>query len=164
MTAVVNRLSLRPEPARQTGSKPEVSMDIVDQATRSRMMSRIRGKDTKPELLVRRIAHALGYRFRLHRRDLPGSPDLVFPGRRKVVFVHGCYWHRHEGCRYAYQPKSNVEFWAAKFEANVRRDGHAMAELRRQGWDPMVVWECECGDSGAVAARLLAHLRRGDEG
>ena len=133
-------------------------MDIVDQATRSRMMSRIRGKDTRPELAVRRIAHRLGYRFRLHRRNLPGSPDLVFPGRRKVVFVHGCYWHRHPGCRLAYSPKSNMEFWAAKFERNVARDEEVLTLLQRQDWDPMVIWECKSGDSDTVAARLSAHL------
>jgi DNA mismatch endonuclease (patch repair protein) len=104
------------------------------------------------------MAHALGFRFRLHRRDLPGTPDLVFPGRRKVVFVHGCYWHRHEGCRYAYTPKSNVDFWNAKFLGNVARDAEALVELRRQGWDPLIIWECESGDSDTVAARLLAHL------
>jgi DNA mismatch endonuclease (patch repair protein) len=133
-------------------------MDNVDAATRSRMMSRIRGKDTKPEIRVRQVAHALGYRFRLHRRDLPGTPDLVFPGRRKVVFVHGCYWHRHAGCRYAYVPKSNTEFWDAKFLGNVARDESALDSLRRQGWDPLIIWECESADSHTVAARLSAHL------
>jgi DNA mismatch endonuclease (patch repair protein) len=133
-------------------------MDIVSQATRSRMMSRIRGRDTKPELVIRKAAHALGFRFRLHRRELPGSPDLVFPGRRKVIFVHGCYWHRHAGCRYAYSPKSNTEFWHAKFKQNVARDAKVVAQLRRQGWSPLIIWECECGDLKAVSARLSAHL------
>lgn len=133
-------------------------MDIVDQATRSRMMGRIRGKDTKPELTVRRVAHRLGYRYRLHRAELPGRPDLVFPGRRKVVFVHGCYWHRHPGCRFAYSPKSNVEFWTQKFENNVRRDLAALTRLRDSGWAPLIIWECECGDDELVAAKLTAHL------
>ncbi|MBU1377071.1 MAG: DNA mismatch endonuclease Vsr [Alphaproteobacteria bacterium] len=136
-------------------------MDIVDPERRSRMMSRIRGKNTAPELAVRRLAHRLGFRFRLHRRDLPGSPDLVFPGRRKVVFVHGCYWHRHPGCRLAYQPKSNIDFWQAKFARNVERDAEAVAQLERQGWSPLIIWECESRDAGTVAARLRAHLGEG---
>lgn len=133
-------------------------MDIVDRATRSRMMGAIRGKDTKPELAVRRLAHRMGYRFRLHRRDLVGSPDLVFPGRRKVIFVHGCYWHRHPGCRFAYSPKSNPEFWNAKFAGNVARDAEALTRLKADGWDPLVIWECESTDAEALAARLSAHL------
>lgn len=122
------------------------------------MMSGIRGKDTKPELAVRRLAHRMGYRFRLHRRDLPGSPDLVFPGRRKVVFVHGCYWHRHPDCRFAYTPKSNADFWNEKFAFNVKRDTEALSQLQNEGWDPLVIWECESVDADQVAARLLNHL------
>ncbi|MFG1481187.1 DNA mismatch endonuclease Vsr [Xanthobacter sp. V4C-4] len=135
-------------------------MDIIDKEARSRLMSRIRGKDTNPEMIVRRIAHRLGFRFRLHRKDLPGSPDLVFPGRKKVVFVHGCYWHRHPGCRLAYEPKSNVEFWTAKFAANVARDQNAIAKLHAQSWDTLVIWECEAKDSELVTSRLSAHLGR----
>lgn len=138
-------------------------MDIVDREARSRLMSRIRGKDTKPEMLVRRIAHRLGFRFRLHRKDLPGSPDLVFPSRRKIVFVHGCYWHRHSGCRLAYRPKSNTEFWTAKFAANVARDDNALVALSQQGWDPLVIWECEAKDADLVASRLSAHLGRSED-
>lgn len=122
-------------------------------------MSRIRGKDTKPELAVRRIAHRMGLRFRLHRKDLPGSPDLVFPSRRKVVFVHGCYWHRHADCRRAYEPKSNVDFWTEKFASNVARDQKAKDDLRDQGWDTLVIWECEAIDSSLVTSRLSAHLQ-----
>lgn len=121
-------------------------------------MSRIRGKDTKPELVVRQLAHALGYRFRLHRRDLPGAPDLVFAGRRKVVFVHGCFWHRHRRCRFAYSPKSNVEFWMKKFAANIDRDKRAISALRRAGWDPLILWECELSDVGRLERRLISHL------
>jgi DNA mismatch endonuclease (patch repair protein) len=128
------------------------------------MMGRIRGKDTKPEMAVRRLAHRLGYRFRLHRRDLPGSPDLVFPGRKKVVFVHGCYWHRHSGCRMAYEPKSNVAFWTKKFAANVVRDEKVLADLKSQGWDTLVIWECEAKDPELVASRLSTYLgRAGDQ-
>jgi DNA mismatch endonuclease (patch repair protein) len=133
-------------------------MDILDRQARSRLMGRIRGKDTKPEMVVRRIAHRLGFRFRLHRRDLPGSPDLVFPGRRKVVFVHGCYWHRHPGCHLAYEPKSNVEFWTEKFASNVARDQKALADLQNQGWDTLVIWECDAKDPNLVTLRLSAHL------
>ena len=133
-------------------------MDNVDRDTRSRMMSRIRGKDTKPEMAVRRLAHRMGYRFRLHRRDLAGSPDLVFPRRRKVIFVHGCYWHRHPGCRFAFSPKSNVAFWTGKFAANVARDEQSFALLRENCWDPMVIWECETTDMAKLAATLSAHL------
>lgn len=133
-------------------------MDTVDQAKRSLMMGRIRGKDTKPELTVRRVAHRLGYRYRLHRSDLPGRPDLVFSRRRKVVFVHGCYWHRHPGCQYAYSPKSNVDFWTQKFESNLRRDLAALTLLSQSGWDPLIIWECECADDQFVAAKLTNHL------
>lgn len=133
-------------------------MDVVSAERRSAMMSRIRGRNTKPELVVRRLAHALGYRFRLHRRDLPGAPDLVFPGRRKVVFVHGCFWHRHPGCRFAYYPKSNVEFWKKKFDSNVERDARVLRELRETGWSPIIIWECETSDLSALAVRLKSHL------
>ncbi len=104
-------------------------MDLISPQRRSANMARIRGRDTTPELAVRRLTHSLGYRFRLHRRDLPGTPDLVFPARRKVVFVHGCFWHRHPGCRFAYEPRSNVEFWRAKFAANIARDARTRGEL-----------------------------------
>ena len=122
------------------------------------MMAGIRGKDTIPEMLVRRAAHALGYRFRLNRRDLPGSPDLVFPRLRKVIFVHGCYWHRHPGCRLAYEPKSNQEFWHAKFQANRTRDQRALSNIVSAGWDPLVVWECETRDAKSLKDRIAAHL------
>ena len=107
------------------------------------MMANIRGRNTRPELAVRRAAHGLGLRFRLHRRDLPGSPDLLFPGRRTAVFVHGCYWHRHNGCKYAYTPKSNVEFWVNKLQTNVARDIRTKQELEARGWNVVVIWECE---------------------
>jgi DNA mismatch endonuclease (patch repair protein) len=136
----------------------EGGMDIVDKARRSAMMARIRGKDTAPELKVRRAVHAMGYRFRLHRRGLPGSPDLVFPGSKKVIFVHGCYWHRHEGCRYATVPKSNPEFWVEKFEKNVTRDRRVLEKLTNLAWDAMVVWECETRDATVLKERIASHL------
>ena len=134
--------------------------DIVNAAKRSEIMSRIKGRNTKPELIVRRIAHGLGFRFRLHRRDLPGSPDMVFPRYRTVVFVHGCFWHRHHGCRYAYCPKSRIQFWTKKFEENVARDTRNEMALRDLGWRVLVIWECETKDKTAIRAQLLAHLRR----
>ncbi|WP_119157874.1 very short patch repair endonuclease [Caldimonas tepidiphila] len=117
--------------------------DIVSAETRSRMMSGIRGTDTRPEMLVRRYLHAAGLRFRLHDRRLPGKPDLVFPGLRTVVFVHGCFWHRHPGCRFASVPASRKDFWTGKFEANVIRDAAKAAALQQQGWKVLTIWECE---------------------
>lgn len=121
-------------------------------------MGRIQSRDTAPELAVRRLAHRLGYRFRLQRRDLPGSPDLVFPSRRKAVFVHGCFWHRHSGCRLAYEPKSNVDFWSAKFRKNVERDIRVKEELECMGWGVLVIWECETVDRAALASELRKSL------
>lgn len=120
--------------------------DVVDKATRSRMMSGIRGRDTKPELRVRRYLHAAGFRFRLSPRDVFGKPDIVLPKYRAVVLVHGCYWHRHEGCRYATMPASNTELWQAKFEANKRRDREVEERLRSEDWNVQVVWECDLSD------------------
>ena len=132
-------------------------MDNLDPANRSRLMSRVRGKDTKPEMAVRRLVHRLGYRFRLHRRDLPGSPDLTFPGRRKVVFVHGCYWHRHD-CRKATTPRTNVAFWQKKFDGNVARDMRKLDDLAKAGWDVLVVWQCEAVHPIAMSKRLTDFL------
>lgn len=121
-------------------------------------MSRVRGKDTKPEMIVRRIAHAMGLRFRLHRRKLPGCPDLVFPKYKTVIFVHGCFWHRHDGCRKATMPKSNIQFWESKFLRNVSRDQSSTAQLRNLGWVIGVIWECEAKDPKGVEDRLRALL------
>lgn len=118
-------------------------MDVVDKATRSKMMSGIRSKNTKPEVLLRSELHARGYRFRLHRRDLPGSPDIVLPKYSAVIEVHGCFWHRHPGCRFASTPKTREDFWQAKFEANVQRDASNIVELGRLGWRTFVAWECD---------------------
>ena len=111
-------------------------------------MSGIKSTDTKPELAVRRYLHKQGLRYRLHARDLPGSPDLVLPRHRAVVFVHGCYWHRHQGCRFASEPKSNFEFWQAKFRANVQRDKKVEHDLLEAGWRVFVIWECEISVTG----------------
>lgn len=117
--------------------------DIVDAATRSRMMSAIRGKDTAPEMQVRRFLHASGFRYRLHRKDLPGRPDIVLPKYRTVIFVHGCFWHQHPGCKYAVMPKSNKAFWLNKLEGNVARDKRNIVKLTTSGWRCITIWECE---------------------
>lgn len=120
-------------------------MDVVNRAVRSRMMAGIKGRDTKPEMVVRSWLHHAGFRFRLHRRDLPGSPDIVLPRWNAVIFVHGCFWHRHRGCAKAATPKSRTQFWNAKFEANIERDRRSILALRRLGWRVNVVWECSLG-------------------
>ncbi|OZI62125.1 very short patch repair endonuclease [Bordetella genomosp. 11] len=138
-------------------------MDTLTAEHRSRVMSRIRGKDTQPEMAVRRTIHALGYRFRLHRRDLPGSPDIVLPKLKKAIFVHGCFWHRHARCKYAYVPKSNVDFWSKKFDANVRRDQASAEALKALQWNVLTVWECETKDIGKlfdVLKRFLSDATR----
>lgn len=121
-------------------------------------MSRVKGKDTTPEIKVRSIAHRLGYRFRIHRRDLPGAPDMVFPGRRTVVFVHGCFWHGHHCKRGARLPHTNVAYWKAKIDKNVGRDKAERRKLTRMGWKVRVVWECETKDEASLPARLNALL------
>lgn len=128
--------------------------DRLSRKRRSWNMSRIRDKDTAPERLVRSALHRAGYRFRLHSKKLPGRPDVVLPRYRTVVFVHGCFWHRHKGCRYAYTPKSRVAFWNAKFDSNVERDRRNARELRRLGWKVVTVWECEADRPGRWLLRL----------
>jgi DNA mismatch endonuclease (patch repair protein) len=132
--------------------------DVFSASKRSEVMAGIRGKDTTPELQVRSIVHGLGYRFRLHVRDLPGSPDLVLPRLGTAIFVHGCFWHRHRGCRYATTPSSRRAFWEAKFAANVARDRRTAARLRRLGWSVLTVWECELRRPTRVEARLARLL------
>lgn len=134
--------------------------DIVDPATRSRMMSAIRGKDTCPEMLVRRYLHACGIRFRLHSRQLPGRPDIVLPRFRTVVFVHGCFWHRHPGCHLASTPATRAEFWAAKFSRNVERDRENASALTAMGWQVLTIWECETRDP-LLLDQLFWRIRAG---
>lgn len=117
-------------------------MDIVDQSTRSRMMSRIGGRDTRPERIVRSLLHAKGFRYRLHKRDLPGSPDIVLSKHRIAIFVHGCFWHVHDGCKLAPRPKSNLHFWEPKLAGNKERDLRQQFILHSLGWRILVVWEC----------------------
>lgn len=122
-------------------------------------MAAVRGKDTAPEMLVRKAAHALGLRFRLHDRRLPGRPDLVFARWRTVVFVNGCFWHGHPGCRHATRPKSNVRFWAEKIDANIERDAANYAHLAELGWRVVVLWQCEIRTAGQATEALRAWVR-----
>ena len=124
-------------------------------------MSRIRSSNTKPEMAVRSLLHCAGYRFRLHRKDLPGKPDIVLPKYITVVFVHGCFWHRHEKCKYAYTPKSRIEFWEEKFKNNIERDKKNRKELESLGWKVIIVWECELSDSESVQKKLFS-IRPGE--
>jgi DNA mismatch endonuclease, patch repair protein len=132
---------------------------------RSWTMAQIGSKNTKPEIAVRKAAHAVGLRFRLHRKDLPGTPDIVFPSREIAVFVHGCFWHRHD-CGRATLPATNVDYWAAKFDRNVRRDTRNAAELRKLGWRCVRIWECETKDAkklaGVLRCKVAAKTPRGD--
>lgn len=134
-------------------------MDIVDSGTRARMMSGIRGKNTVPEMLVRRFLHARGYRYRVHRRDLPGKPDLVLPRLKVCIFVHGCFWHRHPGCVYATTPKTRPEFWSGKFQKNVKRDLANIDALEAAGWSVLIVWECHLKNDPDTLERLAEKLR-----
>jgi len=123
--------------------------DIWSKERRSQVMSKIRGKDTKPEIAVRSLLHSLGYRFTVNgpkNRELPGKPDIVLPKLKTVVFVHGCFWHQHEGCKFAYLPKSNKSFWMNKLLSNKKRDSRNIKELERMGWEVVIVWECEIRD------------------
>lgn len=118
-------------------------MDTVDKATRSKIMSKVGQKGTGPEMKLRKALHKLGFRYRVNVKGLPGSPDLVFPKYKSVIFVHGCFWHRHEGCKYATTPQERHDFWNSKFEANIERDRRNIEALEKLGWRVLVVWECE---------------------
>lgn len=129
-------------------------MDIVSKEKRSWNMSRIRAKDTKPEKAVRSALHKAGYRFRLHSRSLPGKPDIVLAKYKTVIFVHGCFWHRHRGCKFAYMPKSRIGFWKDKFEENVKRDVKARKALQKLGWSVIVIWECDISDTPGIMRKI----------
>ncbi|MFJ7796729.1 very short patch repair endonuclease [Pseudomonas sp. NPDC096950] len=129
-------------------------VDTLTPEQRRMCMQRIRSKNTKPELIVRSICHRLGYRFRAVRKDLPGTPDIVFSRLRLCIFVHGCFWHRHDRCKYAYIPKSRCDFWNEKFSKNIERDVRAMRDLQALGWKVEVVWECELRDIPVLVLRL----------
>jgi DNA mismatch endonuclease (patch repair protein) len=138
-------------------------VDIVSERHRSRIMGRIAARNTKPELVVRKVLRELGIGYRLHVAALPGRPDIVMWGRRKIVEVRGCFWHRHQGCPYAYSPKSNVPFWEAKFASNVRRDRRNDTTLRNSGWNVLTVWECETRDITVLVRRLKRFLKHGGD-
>lgn len=133
-------------------------VDSLSQAARSAVMSRIRGKNTRPELVVRKLTFSLGYRYRLHVRALPGAPDMVFPSRKKVIFIHGCFWHFHDNCAFARMPKSRVEFWSGKLHGNKLRDARDCASLTELGWEVLIVWECELDDLVQLSERLRIFL------
>ncbi|MDX9972729.1 MAG: DNA mismatch endonuclease Vsr [FCB group bacterium] len=133
-------------------------MDKLTPERRSWNMSKIQLADTKPEILVRSLLHRMGYRFRLHRKDLPGRPDIVLPRHNAVILVHGCFWHRHAGCKFAYTPKTRQEFWGEKFKANVRRDATVRQRLTKMGWRILVVWECELNDLSSLKVNLESFL------
>ena len=132
--------------------------DVFTPEQRSAVMARVRGKDTRPEMIVRRLVHAMGYRYRLHRKDLPGKPDLVFGPRRKAIFVHGCFWHGHHCKRGARKPKQNADYWTAKIARNVARDRENLAALEAMGWQALTIWECELKEVAALETRLKAFL------
>ena len=132
-------------------------IDRVSEERRSYIMSRVGSKDTAPEMTVRRLLHRLGYRYRLHAAELQGRPDLCFPARRKVIFVHGCFWHGHD-CRYGHLPKTRVEYWQEKIETNRRRDLDRILKLADDGWSSLVVWQCETRDTEQLTAKLVGFL------
>jgi DNA mismatch endonuclease, patch repair protein len=135
-------------------------MDIYSPSKRSDVMSRVRGKNTRPEMLVRRLIHALGYRYVLHSKKISGHPDLAFPGRRKVIFVHGCFWHQHNGCKNSAMPRSRSEYWIPKLRANAERDMRNLNRLQMEGWDALVLWECELKSSDVLEARIVDFLSK----
>ena len=145
-------------PTKSTPSRILMLVDVLSPAQRRKNMQHIRSKDTEPELRVRRLVHSLGYRYRLHGRELPGRPDLVFRRRRKVIFVHGCYWHVHACSLGKVAPATNADFWREKRESNVRRDKRNLAALHLQGWSILVIWQCQLVDAAAVASRIIGFL------
>jgi DNA mismatch endonuclease (patch repair protein) len=135
--------------------------DRLSAEERSRNMSKIRGRDTKPEIAVRSMLHRMGFRFRTHDRSLPGTPDIVLARYRTVVLVHGCFWHRHPGCRFAYTPKTREQFWEEKFRTNTLRDARVLTELKELGWRVVVVWECELSTPDELRSRLREEISDG---
>jgi len=134
--------------------------DTISEERRSWNMSRIKAKDTKPELIVRSLIHKMGYRFRIHRKDLPGKPDIVLPKYKTVIFVHGCFWHRHQGCKRAATPKSRVKYWEDKFAGNLKRDKNHQKQLKEMGWKVHVIWECEVKNNiGTVKKKIQKFIQ-----
>ena len=137
-------------------------MDTLTPSERSRRMAKVKSKGTRPEMVVRRLLFSLGYRYRLHDRSLPGSPDIVFKHKKKAIFVHGCFWHRHGGCALARLPKSRLDFWIPKLEGNRERDARKLLQLKSLGWDAFVIWECELKDLNLLEKKLNGFLGRGN--
>lgn len=133
--------------------------DRISKERRSWNMSMIKGSDTKPERAVRSMLHQMGFRFRLNRKDLPGKPDIVLPKYKTVIFVHGCFWHRHQGCKFAYTPKSRVDFWNKKFAENMNRDRKTTSELQKKGWKVLIIWECQTKNMSKLAAELKSFFK-----
>jgi DNA mismatch endonuclease (patch repair protein) len=133
-------------------------MDVFSREKRSQIMSRVRGKDTKPEFIVRSLLHKMGYRYRLYRKDLPGKPDIVLPKHKKVIFVHGCFWHGHEVCSRSKRPTTNQEFWREKLDKNIERDKEVVNALYHSGWDVLTVWSCEVKNMTTLKNKLLSFL------
>lgn len=133
-------------------------MDIWSKEKRSKVMARIKSKHTNPELIIRSLVHRLGYRYRLHWKNLPGKPDLVFAKRRKVIFINGCFWHRHKNCKFAQIPKSNIEYWKIKFEQNQKRDARNQEKLKKLGWSILVLWECQIKNIEALRGKIKRFL------
>ncbi|RWX60491.1 DNA mismatch endonuclease Vsr [Mesorhizobium sp. M4B.F.Ca.ET.089.01.1.1] len=138
----------------------QVTKNVLDDAARRKMMAQFRSKDTKPEVMVRRALHRLGYRFRLHRRDLPGKPDIVLPRHQTIILVHGCFWHQHNGCSDARMPRTRQDYWSAKFRRNSERDAETAAALKALGWRVLVVWECDARkpELDSYLASALGHV------
>lgn len=132
--------------------------DVFDKKKRSEIMSSVKSKDTKPEIIVRKLLHSMGYRFRVHREDLPGTPDIVLPKYKAVIFVHGCFWHGHEGCPRAKLPRTNMEFWEVKIAKNMARDAEAVQNLSRMGWKSLVIWTCEIKDLEQLSKKIRDFL------
>lgn len=132
--------------------------DKFDKETRSRIMAKVAGKNTEPETAVRKLIWQMGFRYRLHDKNLPGKPDIVFSKKKKIIFVHGCFWHNHIGCKMATMPQSNADYWQAKIQRNVNRDKTNIAKLESMGWQVLIVWECELKDIETLKSKLLCFL------
>lgn len=138
-------------------------MDVFSREKRSQIMSRVSGRNTKPEIAVRSLLHNMGYRFRLHRKDLPGKPDITLPKYKKVIFVHGCFWHGHADCPRSKRPTTNQDFWREKLDKNIERDKSAVKALKQLGWEVMTVWSCEVNDTNKLITKLLSFLESSEE-
>lgn len=134
-------------------------MDVFSRGKRSQIMSRISGKDTKPEILVRSLLHRMGYRFRVHKKDLPGKPDITLSKHKKVIFVHGCFWHGHEDCPRSKRPRTNVKFWNKKIDGNIERDKKNIQSLEKLGWTTLTLWTCEIKNQEALKRKLIYFMK-----